>query len=58
LVRKVEGKKTLGRTTLRWVENIKMYIREKIWVMDWIHLAQNRDQWLALVNTIMKNWVP
>jgi hypothetical protein len=33
----------------------KVYLREIEWSgMDWIHLAQDRDQWRALVNTIMK----
>jgi hypothetical protein len=36
------------------VDNIKMYLREiGLNVMDWIVLAQNRDQWRALVNTVM-----
>ena len=26
--------------------------------MDWTKLAQNRDKWRALVNTVMKLWVP
>jgi hypothetical protein len=43
----------------RWVENIKMDLREIVWDgMDWIHLAQDRDQWSALVNMIMKLQVP
>jgi hypothetical protein len=35
-------------------DNIKMYLRE-IWCedMDWIHLAQDRDRWLAVVNTVL-----
>jgi hypothetical protein len=37
-----------------WVDNIKMDLREKGWNgMDWIALAVNRDQWRALVNTVM-----
>jgi hypothetical protein len=36
------------------VDNIKMDLRE----MDWIDLAQDRDQWWALVNTIMNLQVP
>jgi hypothetical protein len=36
-----------------------MDLRELRWVgMDWIDLAQDRDQWRALVNTVMKLWVP
>jgi hypothetical protein len=43
----------------RWVNNIKMDLREIGWDgMDWIDLAQDRDQWRALVNTVMNLWVP
>jgi hypothetical protein len=36
------------------VDNITMYLRETGWgCMDWIDLDQNRDQWMALVNTAM-----
>jgi hypothetical protein len=52
-VGKPEGKRSLGRTRLRWVDNIKIYLR-----LDWIDLAQDRDQWRALVNTVMKIGVP
>jgi hypothetical protein len=56
LVGKPEGKRPLGR---RWVNNIKMDLREIGWDgMDWIDLAQNRDQWRALVNTVMNLRVP
>jgi hypothetical protein len=51
-----EGKRPLGRR--RWVDNIKMDLREIRWDgMDWIYLAQNRDQWRALVNAVMNFWV-
>jgi hypothetical protein len=40
------------------VDNIKMNLREIGWgVMDWIDLAQDKDQWRALVNTVMNIWV-
>jgi hypothetical protein len=41
------------------MDNIKMDHRQIGWgVMDWIYLAQDRDQWRALVNTAMNLWVP
>jgi hypothetical protein len=43
-----------GRSRHRWVDNIKIDLRDIGWDgMDWIHLAQDRDQWRALVNTVM-----
>jgi hypothetical protein len=49
-----EGKRPLGRQTRRWVDNIKIDLREIGWGgMDWINLAQDRDQWRALVNAVM-----
>jgi hypothetical protein len=54
-----EGKRPLGRPRRRWVDNIKMYLRETGWDgMDWIDLAENRDQLRALVNTVMNLRVP
>jgi hypothetical protein len=45
LVRKSEGKRLLGRPSRRWMDNIKMDLREIGWGdMDWIDLAHNRDQ--------------
>jgi hypothetical protein len=59
LVGKPEGKRPLGRPRRRWVDNIKMDLREIKWDgMDWIDLAQDRDQWRALVNTVMNLRVP
>jgi hypothetical protein len=59
LVGKPEGKRPLGRPRRRWVDNIKMDLREVGWDgMGWIDLAQDRDQWRALVNTIMNLRVP
>jgi hypothetical protein len=53
-VGKPEGKISLGRPRRRWVDNIKKDIREIGWdSMDWIDLAQDREQWRALVNTVM-----
>jgi hypothetical protein len=43
----------------RYVDNIKMDLIKIGWdVMDWIDLAQYRDQCRALVNTVMNLWVP
>jgi hypothetical protein len=54
LVGKPDGKKSLGRPRRRWEDSIKMDLREIGWGgMDWIDLAQDRDQWRALVNTVM-----
>jgi hypothetical protein len=54
LVGKPEGKRPLGRSRRRWEDNIKMDLREiGLGGMDWIDLAQDRDQWSALVNTVM-----
>jgi hypothetical protein len=48
-----------GRPRRRWVDNIKMDLREIGWCgMDWIHMTQDRDQWWTLVNTIMNLRVP
>jgi hypothetical protein len=59
LVGKPEGKRPLGRPRRRWVDNIKIYLREIGWDgMNWIDLAQDRDQWRALVNTVMYLRVP
>jgi hypothetical protein len=41
------------------VDNIKMDLGEMGWdSIDWIDLAQDRDKWTALVNTVMKLLVP
>jgi hypothetical protein len=59
LVGKPEGKRPLGRPRRRWDDNIKMDLREMGWGgVDWIDLAQDRDQWSALVNTVMNLRVP
>jgi hypothetical protein len=52
-----EGKRPLRRPRHRWGDNIKIDLMEIGWgCMDWIDLAQDRDQWRALVNTVMKSW--
>jgi hypothetical protein len=52
--RKPEGKKPMGRPIRRWKDDTGMYLMETVWEeVDWIHLAQNRGQWQALVYTVM-----
>jgi hypothetical protein len=59
LVGKPEGKRSLERPRRRWGDNIKIDLRETGWYgRDWIDLAQDRDQWRALVNTVMNLRVP
>jgi hypothetical protein len=53
-VGKPGGNRPLGRLRRRWVDNIKIGLREiGLDGMDWIELAQDMDQWRALVNTVM-----
>jgi hypothetical protein len=61
LVGKPEETRSLGRPRRRWEDDIKMDFQEKEWgsgVMDRIDLAQDRDRWRSLVNTVMKLRVP
>jgi hypothetical protein len=59
LVAKSEGRRPLGTPIRRWVDNIKIDVREKGWGgMDWVKLAQDRDQWRALVKTVMNLRLP
>jgi hypothetical protein len=54
LVGKPEGNRPLGRPRCRWEDNIRMELRDIGWGgMGWIDLAQDREQWRALVNTVM-----
>jgi hypothetical protein len=56
---KPDGKSPLGRTRHRWVDNITVGLGEIGWDgVDWIDLAQDRDLWRALVNTVMNLRVP
>jgi hypothetical protein len=49
----------LGRPRRRWVDNIKMYLREVVWGgVDWIDLSQDRKRWWAVVYTVMNLRVP
>jgi hypothetical protein len=54
VVEKPEGKRPLIWAKRRWMDNIKMALRQIGWGgMDWIDLAQDRDQCRALVSTVM-----
>ena len=54
-----EGRRPLGRSRLKWEDNIKMDLQEVgCEGMDWIELAQDRNRWRALVNVVMNIRVP
>jgi hypothetical protein len=56
---KPEGKRSLRRRRCRWVNNIKTDLKDIGWDdVDWVDVAQVRDQWRALLNTIMNLRVP
>jgi hypothetical protein len=58
-VGKLGGKRLLGRSRRRGWKILKFIFKEIGWCgMDWIDLAYDRDQWRALVNTVMKLRVP
>jgi hypothetical protein len=59
LVGNPEGKSPLERARRRWVDNIKMDLREIGWDgVGWIDLPQDREQWRALLNAVMNLRVP
>jgi hypothetical protein len=54
LMGKPEGKRPLGRPRRRWENGITMDLREMDWgSVDWVELAQDRDRWQTVVNTVM-----
>ena len=58
-VGKPEGNRQLGRPRRRWVDNIRMGLKEVVYgYMDWIGLAQDRESWRTLVNAVMNLRVP
>ena len=59
LVGNPEGKRPLGRSRRRWEDNIRMDLSEVgCDPGEWIHLAEDRDQWRAYVRTAMNHRVP
>jgi hypothetical protein len=55
----LKGKTPRGRFRRRWKDNIKMDLKEIRWGdVDWMHLAQDRGQWRAVVNAMMNFGVP
>jgi hypothetical protein len=59
LVGRPEGRRPLGRPRRRWEDNIEIDLREiGFGGVDWILLAQDRDRWQAVVNTVMNLRVP
>jgi hypothetical protein len=58
LVGKPEGKRLLGRPRRRWQDGMRTDLKEIGWgSVEWIQLAQDRDRWRAVVNTVMNLWV-
>jgi hypothetical protein len=58
-VGKHDGKRPLGRPGSSWEDNNRRYLREVgLEGVDWINLAQDRDQWWGVVKTVMNLWVP
>jgi hypothetical protein len=58
-VEKSEGKRPLGRPRHKWVDNIRMDLFEFVrGEMDWIGLAQDRNRWRALENSVLNLRVP
>jgi hypothetical protein len=59
LVGKPDRKRPIGRPRRRWEDAIEIDLRETGWGgMDWSDLAEDKDQWRSLVNTVMNLRVP
>jgi len=59
LVRKPEGRRPLGRSRRRWVDNIRMDLQEVgCGYIDWIGPDRDRDRWRTLVSAVMSLRVP
>jgi hypothetical protein len=58
LVGKPEGRRPLGRPRRRWIDGVRMDLREiGLGGVDWIRLSQDRDRWRAVVSAVMNLWV-
>jgi hypothetical protein len=58
-VGELEGRRPLGRTRRRWLDNIRMDLVDVGWGdVDWVGLAQDRDRWRTLVNSVLNLRVP
>jgi hypothetical protein len=59
LVGKPGGRRPLGRPRCKWVDNIRIDLGEVGWGdVNWIGLAQDRNRWRALVNSVLNLRVP
>jgi hypothetical protein len=59
LVGRPQGRRPLGRPRRRWLHNNRMDLVEVGWGdVDWVDLAQDRDRWRALVNSVLNLRVP
>jgi hypothetical protein len=59
MVGNTERKRPLGRPRFRWVDNIRMDLGEVGWGdAVWIRLAQDKNRWTALMNSVLNLWVP
>jgi hypothetical protein len=56
-VRKPEEKRPLGGIRRRWENNIKVDLMYDCRGVDWVHLAQDRDKWWAIVKVLINIWV-
>jgi hypothetical protein len=58
LMGKPEGKRPLGRQRCRWEYGNRMDLREIVWGgVEWILMAQDGDQWQAVVNVVRNPWI-